>query len=104
MTQENATTALPRAIGPGSAAEVTDISPHGLWLLAGGEELFLACDAFPWFRHVRGSAARRVEEPGPGHFRWPDLDVDLTRDSILHPARQPLVSGQGAGAVHEPGT
>ncbi|MHB8766080.1 MAG: DUF2442 domain-containing protein, partial [Deferrisomatales bacterium] len=69
MTQENATTALPRAIGPGSAAEVTNISPQGLWLLAGGEELFLAFDDFPWFRHAPVAAALRVEEPLPGHFR-----------------------------------
>jgi hypothetical protein len=27
-----------------------------------------------------------------GHLRWPDLDVDLSVESIEHPERYPLVS------------
>jgi hypothetical protein len=33
-----------------------------------------------------------VEEPTPGHFYWPDLDVDLDTESIEHPERFPLKS------------
>lgn len=32
-----------------------------------------------------------VEEPNPGHFYWPDLDVDLEVESIEHPERFPLI-------------
>ena len=32
----------------------------------------------------------RVEQPTPGHFYWPDLDVDLGLESIEHPDRFPL--------------
>ena len=33
-----------------------------------------------------------VEEPTPGHFYWPELDVDLGIKSIEHPERFPLKS------------
>lgn len=94
-----------RSSAPGiatSSAEVTNISGHGLWLLADGEELFLPFDRFPWFRDARVSDVLAVEQPRPDHFRWPRLDVDLTRDSIRHPDRYPLIAGHGAAAVHEP--
>lgn len=30
------------------------------------------------------------QEPSPGHYYWPDLDVDLCQDAILYPERFPL--------------
>ena len=42
---------------------------------------------------VEGRSYREVlnvEEPTPGHFFWPDLDVDLGIESIEHPERFPL--------------
>ncbi|MFU8858718.1 MAG: DUF2442 domain-containing protein [Deferrisomatales bacterium] len=85
-----------------SPAEVTNISRHGLWLLADGEELFLPFDDFPWFRDARVSALLHVEQPAADHFRWPELDIDLTRDAIRHPERYPLVAQGDRTAVHEP--
>ena len=32
-----------------SEVEVTNISSHGVWLLAHGKELFMPCHEFPWF-------------------------------------------------------
>lgn len=78
---------------PGAAIsdlEVTNISKHGLWLLARGEELFLPYEHFPWFRDAQVSQILEVEEPSPGHYHWPQLDVDLTREIILHPEKYPL--------------
>ena len=31
-------------------------------------------------------------EVSPGHFYWPDLDIDLTEEIIEHPERFPLVA------------
>jgi hypothetical protein len=45
---------------------------------------------FPWFRDVPVGKILNVEEPTPGHFYWPDLDIDLTEEIILHPERFPL--------------
>ena len=75
-----------------SLLEVTNISPHGIWLLNAEEELFLSFEEFPWFKEARVSAILHVESPQQGHFYWPDMDVDLTLESIRHPERYPLVS------------
>lgn len=73
-----------------SPLEVTNISPHGIWLLTAEEELFLPFEEFPWFKEARVAAILNVECPQPGHFYWPDMDVDLTLESIRHPERYPL--------------
>ncbi|MGD9728815.1 MAG: DUF2442 domain-containing protein [Nitrospiraceae bacterium] len=75
-----------------SAVEVTNISVNGLWLLTGDEELFLPYEDFPWFKDAVVSQILNVTEPTPGHFYWPDLDVDLGAETIRHPGRFPLIS------------
>lgn len=80
---------------PGTAtseAEVTNISPHGFWLLLAGREVFLAFEDFPRFKRASVEAIVRLEQPRPGHLHWPELDVDLSVDSIEHPERYPLKS------------
>ncbi len=71
------------------AAEVSNISAHGVWLLAQGKELFMPYEEFPWFKDQPVKAIIHVEEPSPGHFYWPDIDVDLTEEIIEHPERFP---------------
>ncbi len=73
-----------------SQVEVTNVSLHGLWLLTDDREFFLAFDDFPWFRDAPIGNVLNVQEPTPGHFFWPDLDVDLGIESIEHPERFPL--------------
>jgi len=79
-----------------SAVEVTNVSPNGLWLLLDERELFLSYDQFPWFREAPIGKVVHVELPSPRHLYWPELDVDLEVESVLHPERYPLVS-----RVHE---
>jgi hypothetical protein len=84
--------------GPGknnSAVEVTNISAHGLWLLVRNRELFLSYDDFPWFKDQSEKSILQVEEQSPGHFYWPDIDVDLTLEMIEHPERFPLKARVG---------
>jgi len=50
----------------------------------------MSYDDFPWFRDVPVRQILNVEEPTPGHFYWPELDVDLTVNIIQHPERFPL--------------
>jgi len=73
-----------------SDLEVTHISSHGVWLLAHGKELFMSYEKFPWFKDQPVGSIINVEEPSEGHFYWPDIDVDLTVESIEHPDRFPL--------------
>lgn len=72
-----------------STIEVTDISPQGIWVLAGDEEIFLPFETFPWFKSARVESILKVEEQAPGHYHWPDLDIDLDLDTMRHPERYP---------------
>ncbi len=82
--------------------EVTNVSPHGLWILIGDQELFVPFKEFPWFRDASIAEIADVEMPSADHLYWPTLDVDLSVESLRHPERYPLVSratrGQGRTA------
>ena len=75
-----------------SGVELSNVSPHGLWLLVDGAEWFLPFDDFPWFREATIGQLSRIERPGEDHLRWPDLDVDLSMASIENPGAFPNVS------------
>ena len=73
-----------------SRVEVTHVPSYGVWLLADGRELFLAYDDFPWFKKAPIGMIMNVELAAPGHFHWPDLDIDVDIESIEHPDKFPL--------------
>jgi hypothetical protein len=75
-----------------STVEVTHISSYGVWLLANDRELFMSYEQFPWFKDAPIGKIINVAEPSPGHFYWPDLDVDLSAEIIAHPERFPLTA------------
>jgi len=50
----------------------------------------MSYDDFPWFKSQQIKSILNVEEQSPGHFYWPDIDVDLTLEIIRHPERFPL--------------
>ena len=72
--------------------EVTNVSRHGLWLLVGDEELFLPLEQFPWFRDASIEKISVVERPTADHLYWPLLDIDLSVESIRHPAAFPRIA------------
>ena len=72
--------------------EVTNISQHGFWMLLNNEELFLPFAEFPWFRDAPVGKILHVELASASHLYWPELDVDLSVQSIRHPELFPLVS------------
>jgi hypothetical protein len=39
----------------------------------------------PWFKEALLRRILNVEEPTPGHFYWPELDIELSEDIIAHP-------------------
>ena len=73
-----------------SGVEISGISAHGFWLLAGQEGIFLSYEDFPWFKDASVGSILNVKEPTPGHFYWSALDIDLGLESIRHPDRFPL--------------
>lgn len=85
-----------------SAVEVANISATGVWLFIDDREIFLPFAEFPWFKNATVAAILHVERPTPGHLFWPDLDVDLTIDSIEHPERYPLKARSGENPPERP--
>ncbi len=77
-----------------SAVEVTNISQHGFWILTDEQEFFLSYEDFPWFREVPIKIIFNVERLTPNHFYWPDLDIDLSLESIKYPELFPLKAKQ----------
>ncbi len=75
-----------------SAAEVTNISRHGFWMLLGDEELLLSYEQFPWFKQATVAQITHVERPTPDHLYWPSLDIDLSVSAIRRPHDFPLIS------------
>jgi Protein of unknown function (DUF2442) len=77
------------------AAEVTNVSVNGFWVLIGDTERFLPFGEFPWFRDATIGQLTQIELPSPEHLYWPELDVDLAVESLDYPERFPLVSSAG---------
>ena len=75
-----------------SAVEVTHVSSHGFWVLLGGEELLLPFVDFPWFKQATIDQITDLEWPSPNHLYWPQLDVDLTVESIRNPLAFPRMA------------
>jgi hypothetical protein len=94
-----------KSVKPGtdtSAVELSNVSPHGIWIFIGGRELFLDFKFFPWFADASIHKLARIELPSPDHLYWPDLDVDLTLESIEPPELYPLVSQPKMSVAAEP--
>jgi hypothetical protein len=70
--------------------EVTNISVHGLWILANDQEFFLSYEDFPWFKEKIIKDITNVQIFENGHMYWPSLDVDLNLEMIENPQRFPL--------------
>ena len=72
--------------------EVSLVSKLGFWILIEDEELFLAYADFPWFKTATIEQITLVERPSENHLYWPNLDVDLSLESIRNPGLFPLIS------------
>ena len=46
-----------------SEIEVTNVSIHGVWLLAGNKEFFMSSEDFPWFKDAPVGKILNVEQP-----------------------------------------
>jgi len=75
-----------------STVEIVNVTTRGVRLSIDGREVFASFRDFPWFETATIRQLTRIERPSPDHLRWPDLDVDLEVDSLLHPKKYPLVS------------
>ena len=74
------------------AVQITHVSRHGFWLLLEDEELLVPFADFPCFRQATIDQLLNVERPTSDHLYWPQLDVDLSVQSVRDPAAFPLVA------------
>ena len=75
-----------------SVAEVIHVSKHGFWLLLDGEELLVPFEHFPQFKKATIEQLSDVLWSAPNHLYWPQLDADLSVESIRDPSAFPLMS------------
>jgi hypothetical protein len=73
-----------------SNAEVTNISTHGIWLIAKQSEYFLPYDIFPGFKDAKVADILNVKLEHGEYLFWPSLGVDLEIESIENPEKYPL--------------
>jgi hypothetical protein len=71
---------------------MTNVSKHGFWLLLDDKELLVAFSDFPWFKKATIEQLCDVQRPSPDHLYWPQLDVDLSVESLRNPAAFPLIA------------
>jgi hypothetical protein len=72
-------------------AEVSHISAHGIWVLAGEKEYHLGFEDYPVFGNARVNDLLSVELLHGRHLRWNALDVDIELESLDDPAGYPLI-------------
>jgi len=87
-------TVLKKSKKPGKSisakAEIQNISNHGIWILVHGQEFFMPFLEFPWFMQATVGQIYNVELFHEKYLRWPDIDVDIEIESLIHPKAYPL--------------
>ena len=77
-----------------AAPTIAELTEAGFWLVLDDRRIFVDFREFPWFRGRLREELESIERPFPDELRWPELDVDLAVDSLLHPERYPLRFGE----------
>lgn len=85
-----------------SAVDVLNISAFGVWILVENKEYFASYENFPWFKNAKISEILSVELPHSGHLYWPELDVDLSVESLDSPEKLPLISKKARQSSRTP--
>lgn len=73
-----------------SECEVTNITPHGFWLLVDNREQFVPFTDYPLFRDATIAEIHAVRRTGPGQLHWPALDADIELEALTQPEQYPL--------------
>ena len=60
-------------------------------MLVRGREYFMPYTEFPWFKNAPVESVFKVELHHRDHLHWPQLDIDLSVDSLADTESYPLV-------------
>ncbi len=72
------------------AAEIQNVSEFGVWMFILGREYFLSYENFPWFQQASVQQTYNFELLHQRHIYWPELDIDLSLESLSSPEKFPL--------------
>lgn len=72
-------------------AEVTNISPFGIWILAGGKEYFVSYKDYPVFENASVRQIADIESDISGNLHWKELDADIELEALENPESFPLM-------------
>ena len=75
-----------------SEVEVTHISMSGIWVLIQDKEYFLPFEKFPLFRSATVGAIHNVLVVDEGTLRWPELNLNVTLETIGDPHKVQVIS------------
>ena len=53
-----------------SVVELSNVSPHGMWLLVDDREIYLPFAEFPWFRDASIAELSVIEHPDLKGIKW----------------------------------
>jgi hypothetical protein len=73
-----------------SAANIQNISEFGICMLILGREYFLSFKDFTWFEKASVEEIYNFQFLHGRHLYWPDLDIDLSLESLGSPDKFPL--------------
>ena len=73
-----------------SHSPVTNIDPHGFWLLVDDAEYFVPFADYPAFAKATIEQIFAVQRLSPTQFHWPDLDADIELEALEQPEHYPL--------------
>jgi hypothetical protein len=73
-----------------SKVEILNVSEFGIWILIEGREYFMSYEEFPWFHKASVAEIYNFDFVHGRHLYWPDLDIDLSVESLSAPERFPL--------------
>ncbi|MCK9170963.1 MAG: DUF2442 domain-containing protein [Treponema sp.] len=73
-----------------TAVEITNISPFGFWLLAGGKEYFIDYNDYPVFKNASIRQIAEITADIEGNLHWTSLDADVELDALDTPEVYPL--------------
>lgn len=72
-------------------AEVTNISPFGIWILASdGNEYFAPYSDYPVFETASIKDIAAVQTDCLGNLHWPALDADIELEALRRPHEFPM--------------
>lgn len=64
-------------------AEVTNVSPFGIWILAAdGNEYFASYSDYPVFENAPLKAVADIRVDCVGNMHWPALDADIEIEAL----------------------